>query len=238
MTVKPAFITTPALRMTSPAVLTAPLGRRVLARYRGAGAGTRLYLHARWRQTPYEAVAARLPAAGTILDLGCGHGLLSLTAALAEPGRAVRGTDHDLGRVELARRAGIGLDNLAFAAGNLLDAVDEPAPGSVAGIVVLDALHYLSFDEQERFLARCRAALRPDGVLLVRDVDAGAGPAGRFNRLYERLATGLGFTRAERLHFRTRAGWLDALTAAGFAAAGEPCGRFPFADLLFTGRPA
>lgn len=231
-------MTTPALRLISPTEPTAPLGRRVRARYRGAGTGTRLYLNARWRWTPYEAVAARLPTSGTILDLGCGHGLLSLAAALAEPGRMVRGTDHDLGRAELARRAGVGLDNLQFAAGNLLDAVDKQPPGTVAGIVVLDALHYLSFDEQERFLARCRSALRqPDGVLLVRDVDAGAGSTGRFNRLYERVATGLGFTRADRLHFRTRAGWHDALARAGFSVASEPCSRFPFADLLFTGRP-
>lgn len=237
---------TPSLRLVPPdapprgGFRLSPLGRRVLSRYHGAGVATRLFLNARWRWTPYEAVAARLPASGTILDLGSGHGLLSLALAMGGPGRTVRGTDHDARRVGLARRAAEGVANLEFTPGNLLDAAgDGTASGTVAGVVVLDALHYLSHDEQELFLARCRAALRePDGVLLVRDVDAGAGPASQFNRLYERVMTGLGITRAERLHFRSRAGWIAALAGAGFDVACEPCGRFPFADLLFACRVA
>jgi SAM-dependent methyltransferase len=210
-----------------------PLGRRVLSRYRGAGLATRLFLNARWRWTPYERVAAALPTCGTILDLGSGHGLLSLALGLSEPGRTVRGVDHDPTRTALARRAAGDVANVAFDAGSLLDGVT-----AADGIVVLDAIHYLSFDEQELFLARCRAALRPGGVLLIRDVDAAAGSRSVVNRMYERVMTGLRITRAEKLHFRSKAEWLAALGRAGFAAAVEPCSRFPFADLLFTSRLA
>lgn len=210
-----------------------PLGRRVLARYRGAGLASRLFLNARWRWTPYERIVAALPASGTILDLGSGHGLLSLALAMSGPRRTVRGVDHDPTRTALACRAAESVPNVAFETGSLLDGVT-----AADGIVVLDALHYLSFDEQELFLARCRAALRPGGVFLVRDVDAGAGSRSVVNRAYERVMTGLRITRAEKLHFRSAGEWVAALGRAGFAAAVEPCGRFPFADLLFTSQAA
>ena len=217
--------------MTAGPLRLSPLGRRVLSRYRGAGVGTRLFLNARWRWTPYERIAAKLPTSGTILDLGAGHGLLSLALCLSEPGRTVLGLDHDPRRTALARAAGGDVPNVEFESGSLLGGVS-----AADGIVVLDAMHYLSHDEQELFLGRCRTALRPGGVLLIRDVDAAAGSRSVVNRTYERVMTGLRITRAEKLHFRSRAGWVEALQRAGFAAVVEPCSRFPFADLLFTSR--
>ena len=72
------------------------LGRDVLSRYREAGLSARMFLNLRWRWTPYEEIARRIPAKGVILDLGLGHGLL----ALSEPARIVRGFDHDEKRAE------------------------------------------------------------------------------------------------------------------------------------------
>ena len=211
------------------------LGQQVLSRYRGATTRARLFLKARWAWTPYEQIAAWLPAHGKILDLGSGHGLLSLALGLNAPNRIIRGIDHDPKRVVMAQQAATGLTNLEFTTGNLLDAVaDESLCGTVAGIVIMDALHYLDCREQELFLAYSRAALRPGGVLLIRDVDAGAGKSFFVNRLYERAMTGLGFTRADRLNFRTRGEWLQLLANAGFESACEPCSRYPFADLLFV----
>ena len=211
------------------------LGRDVLNRYRGAGLSARTFLNLRWRWTPYEEIARRISTHGVILDLGSGHGLLSLAMALSEPTRIVRGFDHDEKRVDMARKAAAGLANVEFSSGGIRDIVADPGlRGQVAGIVVIDALHYLTFAEQEAFLADARNALRPGGALLIRDVDAAAGNNFLVNRLHERIMTGIGFTRAEQLNFRTRADWLLMLAKAGFEAACEPCSRFPFADLLFT----
>lgn len=215
------------------------LGHNVLSRYRGAGLAARTFLNLRWRWTPYEEIAARMPTSGTILDLGAGHGLLSLAMGLSEPQRTIRGIDHDAKRISQAQQASAGLGNLEFAAGGLLEAVaDQRLHGTVAGIVVMDAMHYLTFAEQEVFLANARRALQPNGVLLIRDVDAGAGKTFFINRWHERVMTGLGFTRAERLNFRTQADWLEVLGYAGFNSTSEPCSRFPFADQLFVCRPA
>ena len=213
------------------------LGRQVLGRFGRAGISARLFLNARWRWTPYEQIASRVPAKGIILDLGSGHGLLSLAMSLSEPQRKIRGIDHEPSRVAMAQHAATGLTNLEFATGNLLEAVaDDGLRGNVAAIVILDALHYLTAAEQEIFLAHCRRALQPGGVLLIRDVDADAGNSFFINRFYERTMTGLGFTRADRLNFRPRGEWHQLLASAGFESASEPCSRFPFADLLFVSR--
>src|SRR5207244_4171982 len=96
------------------------LGRQVLDRYRGAGMSARLFLNLRWRWTPYEEIARRVPTRGQILDLGSGHGLLSLAMSLSAPARTIRGIDHDAKRVEMASKAAAGLSNLQFAVSGLL----------------------------------------------------------------------------------------------------------------------
>jgi SAM-dependent methyltransferase len=211
------------------------LGRQVLGRFRQASMATRLFLNARWRWTPYEQIAARIPAQGAILDLGSGHGLLSLALGLSSPQRKTHGIDHDPERVALAQKAAAGLPNLTFATGSLLEAlVGGTHGGNLAAIVCVDAVHYLSYDEQLLFLAHARKALRPGGVLLIRDVDAGAGKTFFINRIYEQTMTAFGFTRADRLNFRRRSEWHEVLASAGFEPTSEKCSRFPFADLLFV----
>jgi SAM-dependent methyltransferase len=214
------------------------LGRDVLSRYGHASRAARVFLNARWRWTGYEPVAARLPADGLILDLGSGHGLLSLALGLSAPGRTVRGIEHDPHRIDIATRAAAQIPNVAFQCNDFFAAlVDDSLCGAVAGIALMDTLHYLRFDVQEQLLARCRQLLRPDGVLVMRDVDAEAGKTFLVTSLHEKIATGLGLTRAEGLRFRGKTNWLAALTAAGYEAHGERYTRFPFADVLFECRP-
>lgn len=220
--------------MSSSFFRLSPIGREVLQRYQGLSRSARLFLSARWRWTPYEQIASHVPTAGTVLDFGAGHGLLSLAMKLSAPDRIIRGIDHDAGRVDIARRAAAGLANIEFQTGTLESALAEQA--SVAGIVVIDAMHYLTLEAQERFVRRAWEVLAPGGVLLIRDVDADAGGTFFINRLHEKIMTGLGFTRADRLHFRTQAQWQELLTGAGFECAHEKCSRFPFADRLFRCR--
>jgi SAM-dependent methyltransferase len=195
---------------------------------------TRLFLSARYQLTPYRQMAARLPARGRVLDLGCGHGLLALTAALEGPERTVLGIDHDPDRIAIALEAARSAPNLAFAVGNLAD----PPPGPFAAIAMIDVLHYFDVGAQESFVRGAYDRLEPGGTLLVREVDPDGGVAAAWNRAYERLATGIGFTRTDRgvHHFRSRAGWTELLTVFGFEVSAERCSSALFADVLFTAR--
>jgi hypothetical protein len=70
----------------------------------------------------------------------------------------------------------------------------------------------------------------------MREVDAGAGVKGIVNRLYERLAMGVGFTRSasSNLSFGGARGWFSLLERSGFSVRAEPSGAPFLADVLFV----
>jgi 2-polyprenyl-6-hydroxyphenyl methylase/3-demethylubiquinone-9 3-methyltransferase len=206
-----------------------------LSRYQGISLGTRLFLTLRWRLTPYLAMAKHLPREGKILDLGCGHGLLSLALAMENPMRQVHGIDHDEARVQAANAAASGIPNLSFQTGNVLN----PPAGPYAGIAMIDVMHYFEPSLQEAIFQQAFDSLEPRGCYIVREVDpAGGGAASWFNRFYEKVATLTGFTRAEKpgLHFRTPSGWIQALESVGFQVTSERCSSKLFADILYVCR--
>jgi 2-polyprenyl-6-hydroxyphenyl methylase/3-demethylubiquinone-9 3-methyltransferase len=151
-------------------------------------------------------MASLLPRAGLILDGGCGHGLLSLTLAFQSPRRKVLGLDHSPSRISAARKAATGLGNLSFRTGDYA----SPPRLTYDGIALIDVLHYLPYEKQAQVLGRSFRRLRRGGMLVFREVDRRPGPASLFNRFHEKVMTGLGFTKAEGLYFRSGgngAGW-------------------------------
>jgi SAM-dependent methyltransferase len=209
-----------------------------LGRYRGMSLGTRLFLQARWRLTPYSVMATKLPPQGRILDLGCGHGLFALHLALAQPARQVIGLDHDSDRIRLAESAAEGLPNVRFSSGTLRSKTPGD-PQAAAGISMIDVMHYFPRPEQERLFKQAYDLLAPGGRLIVREVDPSDGLMSSFNRFYEKVATATGFTRSEekrQLYFRTRDEWEEALKGAGFEVTSETCSHPLFADILYICR--
>ena len=200
--------------------------RSVLSRYNWAPLATRAFITARWLLTPYRRIASFLPARGTLLDLGCGHGLFAFAAIDAFPDLRVIGIDHDAGRVRIAARASNG--DISFSTGDLL----KPPAGTYEAIALLDLMHYFSQADQERIFVRAYEQLANGGALLVREVD----PRGVFNRIWERVMTATGFTRTKKegMHFRSPQGWTEALERVGFRVKVVPCSFFLFSDVLFV----
>jgi 2-polyprenyl-6-hydroxyphenyl methylase/3-demethylubiquinone-9 3-methyltransferase len=206
----------------------------VLSRYQDLSVGTKAFLSIRWKLTPYEVMAEKMPREGTILDLGCGHGLFAFALALGSSSRQVLGIDHDTARVALGEKAASGLGNLRFEQGSVL----APPPGSYAGVSLIDVMHYFPPALQEQILIGINRCLVDGGTILIRDVNPNAGVISSLNRGYEAIATKIGFTRSnsESNHFRTPEEWTRALHRAGFEVTSEPCSHFLFADHLFVGR--
>jgi len=212
-----------------------PRARRrsiILARFRGGGLRARLYRALRLELGGFEALAARMPGAGLVVDLGCGAGLLAHVLVDAEPTRRVLAIDHAEDRVAALRES---------AAGSAIEVrhgamEDLPLP-PCAGVALVDVLHYLAPDAQERLLARCAEALGPGGVLVLRDPDAGGGLRFRCTRLHERLATRLGLTKAAIGHYRAAADWARLLGGHGLVADVLPRRMCtPYADRVVIGR--
>src|SRR6185436_20993697 len=116
--------------------------------------------------------------------LGCGRGLLMslLVTARERLGRGLYPADwppppalelHGIEASVKAARAARGAlgDEARIDTADLRDAELPPARAAV----LLDVLHYLPAAAQEELLARIAGALEPDGLLLIRDADAGGG---------------------------------------------------------------
>jgi 2-polyprenyl-3-methyl-5-hydroxy-6-metoxy-1,4-benzoquinol methylase len=209
---------------------------RVLKQYfriKKIPAVTRIFLFLRWCLTPYASMAKHLPPAGKIIDYGCGHGLFGISLAQKSAERQVLGVDHDQKRIEIAREASKNLKNLHFASSALFDSKNDMAKG----ISLIDVMHYFDADTQRAHLTSAFQQLDQNGVLIFREVDPEAGLISVVNRLYEKIATRVGFTRSneEKLYFRKKEEWLKLLTEIGFRARAERCSSILFADVLFIG---
>jgi O-methyltransferase involved in polyketide biosynthesis len=132
------------------------------------------------------------------------------------------------------REAARGVSNLRFESGDLSLCGQYGTPSAIS---IIDVLHYFDFETQESILTQACRLLPSGGVLIFREVDPDGGWVSKWNRLYEKLMTGIGFTRSKEvnLFFRSREDWLEIMNRAGFRARAERCSHFLFADVLFIG---
>jgi 2-polyprenyl-3-methyl-5-hydroxy-6-metoxy-1,4-benzoquinol methylase len=133
----------------------------------------RAYCWARFgilRQRFLDEIGQYLPAAGEVLDIGCGFGLFSLYYASIAPARIVHGVDRNARRLRMAQQAAgrLGLANVRYELG---DARALPDARVYAAIYMLDIVHHVPEVSVEPMLRRLHARLSPGGRLLIKDVD-------------------------------------------------------------------
>ena len=173
----------------------APLGRartsttrEVLSLYRDAPAAVRAHVRVRWATCPFRAVAAQLPPDGRVLEVGCGHGLFLVLAAVTSPRRAVVGVDVDGRKVEHARVAAAGARRRGADCQVAAAPPGEVPDGPWDAIVVVDVLYLLDAATQRRLVADCARRLAPGGVLAVKEMALAPAWKLRWNRIQETLA--------------------------------------------------
>ena len=182
-----------------------------------------------------------------ILDLGCGQGVLGALLVAAQSSFQTNGWPADWptpphrwslrgielqdrlagwGRLALRERAQIETGDLRIAQIPDADVV-----------VILDVLHYLDPNAQNRVLEQIARSLRGGGMLLLRVGDARAGFRFRFTRWADSIST---LCRGQGLpahHCRTTGDWRAALEALGFTVQTESMSRgTPFANVLLIAR--
>ena len=69
-------------------------------------------------------------------------------------------------------------------------------------VTIVDVLHYYEPAVQTAILARAAAALRPGGLLLVRETDPARAGGARLTRSIERLMVRLGWNRGPTVYYR------------------------------------
>jgi SAM-dependent methyltransferase len=185
-----------------------------------------------------------LPSGRTLLDLGCGSGLM--LSLLAEARSRVHSGRWDRGLpapplfermigvdirprvVRVARQALNGDAEILQVDARKVD------PSTHDAILLCDVLHMIHLDEQEQVIALARRSLEEGGVLLVREADAAGGWRFAVVRAGNRLkAIFLGHWR-QRFYFRTHVEWCGLFARHGLAVLSVPNGGgTPFASVLF-----
>jgi 2-polyprenyl-3-methyl-5-hydroxy-6-metoxy-1,4-benzoquinol methylase len=208
---------------------------RALAAYDDLGWGDRFHVAVRWRSCPFPAVEARVPRAGRILDVGCGHGLFALYLAARSPDRAVVGVDVDAAKLVSARRAaaraGLPVD-FAEAVGGALPA------GPWDAVTVVDVLYLLGPAAALDLVARAAAALGPGGSLVVKEIDTRPRWKYQLARLQEMVSTRVTrITEGAGVAFVPPDDIAGAMHAAGLSVTRHPLGRRSVhPHLLLVGR--
>lgn len=199
------------------------LSRRLLSLYRGSPLSARAHVRVRWATCPFRAVAAHVPVSGAVLDIGCGHGVLSLYLALASADRRVRGIDVDEDKVGVARAAA----ERGRVAATFEAVADHALPeGPWQAIAIVDVLYLLSPDVQLALLRSCADRLAPGGALVVKEMAPVPRWKAAWNAVQETAAVKiLGITAGERLTFLPPAELASAMAGAGLAVRDRPVHR-------------
>lgn len=179
---------------------------------------------------------ARLPSGGTLVDFGCGQGLMlallveatDADAAGAWPPPAPPSFERLIGvesRSNVARLARLALGEAAEI--HEIDGRDFVFPPCRV-VLCFDVLHMMPPTDQARLLARMRDALQPGGVLLVREADATSPHFWRV-RVGNRAKAILTGAWRQPLCFRDADDWTALFTSLGFVVErveGERAGAF------------
>jgi ubiquinone/menaquinone biosynthesis C-methylase UbiE len=151
---------------------------------------------------------AELQPSQRVLDIGCGTGNLLLALGRGHPGVEIEGLDPDpralAKAARKAHRAGVA------ASWRTGYAQDLPhADGSVDRVFSSLMLHHMpDDDDKDALLAEVRRVLRPDGLLVLADIDG------------HTAVDGHGFLRRRMAHnpmIHDNAGMVERIKAAGFA---------------------
>ena len=103
-------------------------------------------------------------------------------------------------------------------------------------VLVFDVLHLMPADAQDRLLAAIAGALRPDGVIVLREANPDGGWRFQMVRLGNRLVALLHGRLRRPFHFRREHEWQTALRALGLAVRpGDTTNRTPFANVTLYG---
>jgi SAM-dependent methyltransferase len=198
-----------------------------------------------------EILARGLIAPNThVLDVGCGQGLLSAWLLAAERlaldsawpsqwkpaprGVTVKGIELMPADVVRARKAlAAQPDRFKFEAADMCKTPFEQAQA----VVILDVLHYVSYEAQENILQRVLESLTPQGILILRVGDAAGGLGFKVSNWVDHVVTLARGHGLSRLFCKPLAAWISQLERLGFHVEAKPMSQgTPFANVLLLAR--
>lgn len=188
-----------------------------------------------------------LPDGKRLIDLGCGQGLLASwlleARALNESGNwpatwPAAPKIENIWGLELmpkdVARARAALGGRAIIEQGDIRTADF---GKADVAIILDVLHYISYEAQEDVLRRIRAALPAGGTFITRIGDAAGGLPFYFSNWVDHAVFFLRGHRSYKVYCRTLTEWLEVLQRNGFEAKPLPMHKgTPFCSVMLIAK--
>jgi 2-polyprenyl-3-methyl-5-hydroxy-6-metoxy-1,4-benzoquinol methylase len=183
--------------------------------YRGEPPAARLHVLVRALTCPFGPLLDCFPTRGSVLDVGCGHGLLInlLSRDPSRSGLRLAGIDHDAEKIASARRTAI--SGVEFST-RPLASLPEAAYDAVA---MFDVLYTVGRGAWGGILGECFRVLRPGGQLILKEVVD--RPRWKYWAVMAQESLSvrvLRITKGEPPHFESPDGYRAAIEQAGFTA--------------------
>jgi 2-polyprenyl-3-methyl-5-hydroxy-6-metoxy-1,4-benzoquinol methylase len=134
--------------------------KEILHKYRDH----RIYVRFRWRFCPYEQIESLAPKGGTILDFGCGCGMLANLLYLRNNKRKIIGIDSSIKRIEVAKKSN---SNITF----LLGKAEDFKVMHFDASLMTDFLHHINYEAQVKLLKEIHKRLNKNGLLIIQDIE-------------------------------------------------------------------
>ena len=141
--------------------------------YSEASPSRRLMLWLKIHSAPFDRLIDFVPEGASVLDVGCGTGLfLGLIAATGRRFRGV-GFDRSADVIQIAQAMTSRVRSSSFEADLQFEHLDIHAPwpeGPFDVVSVLDVMHHVPIPHRRALFESACAALRPGGILILKDI--------------------------------------------------------------------
>jgi cyclopropane fatty-acyl-phospholipid synthase-like methyltransferase len=162
--------------------------RRAWGSFAGLAPATRAFLLARMAVAPLGPLEGEWRAlSGRVLSLGCGHGAIDRYVAEINPAVRIEGVDLDADRV---RDAGRTQDRAPRVHVRVEDVTTLDPGDGYDGALAVDVLHHVPFESHGRIVRALRGALKPGGLLVVKDMAPEPRRQYLWNRFHDRIVAG------------------------------------------------
>lgn len=147
----------------------------------------------------YSLVNSYVPRDASIVDIGCGYGMMSYMLSFTSEKRSILGIDYDSDKIELAGNCISKNDRIRFVAADAVSYAYENADV----FLLSDVLHYIPEEKQDSLMKQCINHLNPGGCIIVRDADRDLHKRHRGTRYTEFFSTRFGYNKAvgKKLYF-------------------------------------
>ncbi len=175
-----------------------------------------------------------LPERGSMLDIGCGYGIISHLLSAGHPGRSLIGVDISSHRIEIARRSIAHKKNMHFHAAD----IREFQLPHCNAIIMIDILYMLKYQEQEQLLYKCHQNLEDNGTMIIKDTRKSRSWKYAYTYTEEKLKARLrvygGEVKRCLSQYWTTHDFLELLESIGFCAEAIPLRSYlPYPEVFY-----